>query len=154
MKTDKLELKYLALYFPYKLNVMYCEEICLLHALLGFSGVGLMDNNDDPLDGGIQCDIEDVKPILHPLSDLTKEIEHNGEKFVPMEIFEKMCSKHELETEYSWMFDPSEVWEIGDFEEMAYKFIQKLFEWHFDIHGLIEKGLAIDVNTLSENPYK
>ena len=25
------------------------------------------------------------QPILHPLSDLTKEIEHNGEVFVPME---------------------------------------------------------------------
>ena len=25
-----------------------------------------------------------VKPILRPLSDLTKGIEHNGEKFVPL----------------------------------------------------------------------
>lgn len=25
---------------------------------------------------------------------------------------------------------------------------QKLYEWHFDIHGLIEKGKAIDINTL------
>ena len=27
---------------------------------------------------------------------------------------------------------------------------EKLFEWHFDIFGLIEKGLAIDINTLSD----
>jgi hypothetical protein len=25
---------------------------------------------------------------------------------------------------------------------------QKLFKWHFDVFGLIEKGLAIDINTL------
>ncbi len=25
---------------------------------------------------------------------------------------------------------------------------QKLYEWHFDIHGLIEQGLAIDINTV------
>ena len=25
---------------------------------------------------------------------------------------------------------------------------QKLYEWHFDIHGLIEKNLAIDINTI------
>lgn len=29
------------------------------------------------------------KPILHPLSDLTKEIEHDGEKFVPMDSIKK-----------------------------------------------------------------
>lgn len=27
---------------------------------------------------------------------------------------------------------------------------QKLFEWHFDVFGLIEKGLAIDINTLNK----
>ena len=32
--------------------------------------------------------------------------------------------------------------------------IQKLVEWHFDVAHLIEKGEAIDVNTLDVNPYK
>jgi hypothetical protein len=27
--------------------------------------------------------------------------------------------------------------------------IEKLFEWNFDVFGLIEKGRAIDINTLS-----
>ena len=26
---------------------------------------------------------------------------------------------------------------------------EKLFEWHFDVFGLIEKWLAIDINTLN-----
>jgi hypothetical protein len=30
--------------------------------------------------------IEKIKPILRPLSDLTKEIEVNGEKFIPIEL--------------------------------------------------------------------
>lgn len=30
----------------------------------------------------------------------------------------------------------------------------KLIEWHFDIAGIIEKGEAIDVNTLDKNPYE
>ncbi len=29
-----------------------------------------------------------------------------------------------------------------------FQLFQQLFEWHFDIFGLIEKGLAIDINTL------
>ena len=33
-----------------------------------------------------------IKPILHPLSDLTKEIEHKGEKFYPIDkILENSC---------------------------------------------------------------
>ena len=27
---------------------------------------------------------------------------------------------------------------------------QKLFEWHFDVFGLIDAGLAIDINTLEK----
>lgn len=30
---------------------------------------------------------------------------------------------------------------------------QKLYEWKFDTQGLIEAGLAVDVETLSTNPY-
>ena len=30
----------------------------------------------------------------------------------------------------------------------------KLSEWLFDYRGLIPAGLAVDVNTLSENPYE
>lgn len=89
------------------------------------------------------------KPILRPLSDLTKEIEHNGEKFVPvnkiLEIFGKSL-KH-LSTEY-------QVKALHSFElevitkELPYRYIQKLIEWHFDIYGLIPAGLAIDINTI------
>jgi hypothetical protein len=28
--------------------------------------------------------------------------------------------------------------------------VEKLLEWHFDIYGLIEAGLAIDINTLEK----
>ena len=34
------------------------------------------------------------------------------------------------------------------YETTNYETIEKLFEWHFDVFGLIEKGLAIDINTL------
>lgn len=29
---------------------------------------------------------------------------------------------------------------------IPYFMYQKLFKWHFDVHGLIEKGLAINLN--------
>ena len=34
------------------------------------------------------------------------------------------------------------------YKAVKYGIIERLLEWHFDIFGLIEKGLAIDINTL------
>ena len=82
----------------------------------------------------------DFKPILRPLSDLTKEIEVNGEKFLPLDelaiIEEVVCLQYSTEFfETSIKYLPNWI-------------IEKLLEWHFDIYELIEKGLAIDINTI------
>jgi len=123
----KLELKHLAGYLPYGLK---------------FDG---KRNGWVSFDGNIKtlCPIdldgrwEIIKPILRPLSDLTKEIEVNGEKFVPSQ-------------EYNYLrFEEISTFKGGC---NAMKFIQArelelLYEMHFDIYGLIP-DLAIDINTL------
>lgn len=89
------------------------------------------------------------KPILHPLSNLTKTIEHKGEEFMPQDKINEF--KLHMGN-----------WNIGRWDRVSLDLIEdcplcillKLIEWHFDIAGLIEKGEAIDVNTLPENPYK
>ena len=101
--------------------------------------------------------IWNVKPICRPLSDLTKPIEHNGEKFVPIESL-----KDVFMLEWCDLFDDSidailEFAKYKNFKKIEYLpfcIVQKLVEWKFDIAGLIEKGEAIDINTLPENPYK
>lgn len=40
---------------------------------------------------------------------------------------------------------------VDEIVHESYLLMQKLIEWHFDVFGLIEKGLAIDINTL-KNP--
>ena len=90
-----------------------------------------------------------LKPILHPLTDLTKEIEHNGEKFVPIQdmlecAFAPMSmSAIEANKDY-----------FNDIYSSNFGDVLQLIEWHFDIAGLIENGEAVDVNTLEVNPYK
>jgi hypothetical protein len=85
------------------------------------------------------------KPILRPLSDLTKEIEVNGKKFVPAKII------WQISTEEEEFFDIyggiPDYWKnnLGlkfpnDLDYMDYKFMLK---YHFDIFGLLEKKLAI-----------
>ena len=89
-------------------------------------------------------ELEDSKiiPILYPLTDLTKPIEHNGEVFVPIEKLK--YTGVDLKIILKWI--------EGDV--LYLKDSLKLIEWHFDIAGLIEKSEAIDVNTLTKNPYK
>ena len=85
------------------------------------------------------------KPILRQLSDLTKPIEHNGEKFVPIEKIAYSYG-YEIRISRNKLLQPIMC--------EQFNVVLQLVEWHFDIAGLIEKGEAIDVNTLPENPYK
>lgn len=103
--------------------------------------------------------------VLRHLSDLTKEIEHNGEKFVPILRLAELNLR-----QFNWkmIFDSKRAFSDKLYVEFYFngkdfrcvnqqydavaqnQFIlfQKLFEWHFDVFGLIEKGLAVDINTL------
>ena len=101
------------------------------------------------LTGDLYADIENKTfpeefiPICRPLSDLTKEIEHNGETFIPIERI--------------GIYNPNNVdYLINQIlsEFVEFSVMETLVRWHFDVLGLIPKGEAIDVNTLEENPYK
>ena len=102
-------------------------------------------------------ELDEFDFICRPLTDLTKPIEHNGEKFVPIENL-----KDVFMLEWCDLFDDSidailEFAKYNNFKKIEYLpfcIVQKLVEWKFDIAGLIEKGEAIDINTLPENPYK
>ena len=122
-----------------------------------------------------------ILPILRPLSDLTKEIEVNGDKFIPVVKLLKIAIKDNGQNIERSKINPYYCSNgIGDLicgadndimnvmyysEKMLFrasnkitkfdvypyqnKLRSKLFEWHFDVFGLIEKGLAIDINTLN-----
>lgn len=121
------------------------------------------------------------KPILRQLSDITKPIEHKGEVFVPIVELAKMnrfiedSNANHIITDTGAFIYKVYCDEGVDFaydskhncfsafdkdsclpiliSNQLYLFL-KLIKWHFDIAGLIEKGEAVDVNTLPENPYK
>jgi hypothetical protein len=127
MKT--LELKHLSAYLPYGLKIGHKSGAKSIHILHHGNGIGSISHI-------LTSDL--YKPILRPLSDLTKEIEVNREKFVPIEMLDNyhnfsIIRWNDIET------DPTRY---------PFTIVQKLIEWHFDIFGLIEAGLAIDINTL------
>jgi len=113
----KLELKCLAAYLPYGLkgaeyNGAYLYEL----QSVSFEGAGFR------LPERIDC-----KPILRPLSDLTKE---------------------ELIEQGFWHHIDFLTHEKQNPIEAPYFMVEYLLSKHFDVFGLIEAGLAIDINTL------
>lgn len=154
----KLTLEHLAPYLPYNLNIYY--EL-------------LNDRNQQawrltPTNVNF-CIENQNKPILRPLSDLTKEIEVNGEKFIPIVELLKIIYADKLHPEEDSYYNEIEygltgharAWfkyraqleiMIPDFNllKQPYFIVNKLFEWHFDVFNLIENNLAIDINTLNK----
>lgn len=120
---EKLELRHIAPYLPYKLKGLFKDE----------------DDNAKNYLSELETDnieyfLDEATIILRPLSDLTKEIEQN-------------------------FFPYDELWKYHNFSSMNFYYIEKdptrypytivsaLLSWHFDVFGLIEKGLAIDINS-------
>jgi hypothetical protein len=138
----QLKIKHLAPYLPYGLKIkvidtnFYKYDVMTLCDKSGLSNIGLSDLLDEP---------QDFKPILRPLSDLTKEIEVNGEKFVPRKEFEMMYLGNTIEYQLFFSnFDKKYITSLN------FNCVQKILSWHFDIFGLIDAELAIDINTLNK----
>jgi len=133
---EKLQLKHIAAYLPYglKFTIGYGKVFNLTSNHIFNNHTGLFKGLDN-----------EAKPILRPLSDLTKEIEVNGEKFYPCDYFDNECNKFRNEVEEEFKNMSRNNYFDGYIAHIA---VLKLLEWHFDIFGLIEKGLAIDINTL------
>lgn len=126
MKT--LELKDICGYLPYGLRIMRSPtNVPVVAELLDI-------RKDFTILGAGHIDT--YRAVLRPMSDLTKEITHKGEKFVPILALDKL-----------------NCFPISDTDK-ALRYYDKLNEWMFDYRGLISAGLAIDVNTLPENPYE
>ena len=98
-----------------------------------------------------------VKPILRPLIDLTKEIkDSNNYEFVYVESLE--IGDDDSGTEYDHgniktirlLKSIAENNNFHDVQYLPYLLVQDLIKHHFDVFGLIEKGLAIDINTLEK----
>lgn len=137
-KIEKLELRYLAGYLPFGLkSVLYTH---LNNGAL-ISNVTLY-NVENFIDKTTESKI-----ILRPLSDLTKQIEHNWERFVPMDI---ICPKNEYQNDFerNVAIGSLQLQGVIGFSCTYFSVVQKLFEWHFDVFGLIDSGLAINLNTV------
>lgn len=171
MKTH-LTIKHLAPYLPYKLKLGNPKNY-----VFGGSKIDCQEVTLDGLRGDylsfieVTCfyPINHFKPILRPLSDLTKPIKvpgyNDGKEFVPIielakitndwikkEDFDKIYFNHSSGVFDAWFKTASPddeillVIEEYDLHSQPYKVMTKLFEWHFAID--IPEGSWRDINTL------
>lgn len=131
------------------------------------SGTLIITNGDEHH----SLDIWPYKPLYRPMSDLTKPIIIEGKEVTPIVELAKIAFPKD-----TWrVFADSSYMAISktlkDFAFANGSFFSsdknncniavsnqpQLFQWlyknKFDLHGLIEKSLAIDANTLETNPY-
>ena len=129
----KLELKHLAPYLPYGLS---------------FS-VNLKDVRDNfpnelrtlkLAETSIDLALKIGKPILRPLSSITKEEIVEINELSPCNIFINITNNGDVFIEDDECFNEAISIELIDSIEVANWFFSK----HFDVFGLIDRGLAIE----------
>ena len=136
----KLELKHLAPYLPYGLQMIFDGKGGRVITLTGITNVpnlGIAISNGN---GSMWLHSSGFIPILNPLLDLIKDIEHEGQTIKPLDyIATSTKGKQSImrRVAHGLKLDNLEYWQI-----------ERLFELHFDVFNLIPEGLAIDATTL------
>lgn len=162
----KLELKHITPYLPYDLQVKCYDNVWSVE---GFrKGVSLFLMDDSVL---TSADLSDVKPILRPLSSMSKKEAYDllslvvFDLTVDIEDMENLIIKRDLneiiikctfknsiyyDTLFSLYISGERILYTStdnDGEEpllTSYSMYEHLFSNHFDVFGLIDRGLAIE----------
>lgn len=132
----KLELKHLVPYLPYGLK--YLSPKRTPTSIFDWAKEETIEEMGCISMIAILRHGEQGKPVLRPLSEI-KSIEEISEQF----------------SEYSWesfqnSFFLFEFPCLNAFDHVNYTIVELCFKHHLDIFGLINKGLAIDVNTIDK----
>lgn len=123
-----------------------------IHAFSGIRSDGLVILGKGGMFGFIQRTLLDVKPLLYPIDTIGRYREDLG--FMPMVELSRLADavppcehiKNTFWITRSGRNNEGKILAFGALckhvDQLA--LFEKLYEWHIDIHGLIEKGLAID----------
>lgn len=150
----KLEIKHIAPYLPYRINplkIVYGDGVCTLEGISG--GYNLELRHGQLVSSNIN--IESVKPILKPMSQVSElfkyfiDVMPFGQEYKSRLFFEE--KKHTEKTDLFWI-KSSVAMELMINKSSPltspYLAVEVMIKNHFDVFGLINAGLAIDINTL------
>ena len=163
----KLEEKHLVPYLPYKLKVVEWylgkqihDEFIVDCVNWDGKNIGGSDASLDSFELERMFNLRDIKPILRPLSSMTKEEAYElgilliseadmedkevgiGEMRLMGVAYPTIVYKDKEDEEYSVTIQFSSIG-ISGVDLIPYEAYEWLFKHHFDVFGLIGKGLAI-----------
>lgn len=142
----KLILAELCTYLPYELEIRAFDmndgkekTFALIGIISGM--VCLIDDKESS-----HYDLNEIKPILRPLSDIrTFHDEDEGSLISILYNIAGLDIDFELDINIGDLCENSNYLDI----RKCYDTFQILLKYHFDVFGLIEAGIAIDINTIS-----
>ena len=151
----KLEIKHLSPYAPFELKWHLLGIGSGVETITNMIGLNFKENNilfDAsylPLNNHLNHGGVVSKPILRPLSDLFVLLNENHAHYTIIEQLSDLSdSSLELDfIEYLELLELLSDINEADFTKCPWSIMCQLFELHFDVFGLIEEGLAIDINT-------
>ncbi len=162
----KLEIKHLAPYLAYGLKYVDkdTKEIKTMRSVS--TEINMID-----FGWGNAHELTEFKPILRPMSDLSSDfmfnlfemidesdwIELNGLDLenLHFQIDDKWNYVLEIDESLEFHFSNNSfgLYSVDDHEALfinnQFELMQKLFECHFDVFGLIDEGLATNINDLN-----
>ncbi|MGJ1414103.1 hypothetical protein [Sphingobacterium multivorum] len=152
---DKLTLENLAPYLPYGVELAFIvrNEVRYIDKITGISDIGDYDDIKIKLGYNGSEHIWMFKPILRPISDLSSYNEHFEESWISR--LNKECIEFsnaggiwlDSDLDFDLMYDRCEPPGY-----LRLEYTSKCRDWlvknHFDVFGLIQKGIAFDVNQI------
>lgn len=173
MKEDCIKMKEAKIFLGMNLGVMYKIKKCFISSLLDGCNEGyvrLYYGDED--DSEEVVELKDIRPLVRPLSDLTKEITVKGETFTPLIELAKICESDHFSKE-EFIDSTVNSWGVSFFSKkndeamcFAYSLEQECFlirsenntkhfvvantlslymkmaEWGLDIFNWLGRGLA------------
>ncbi len=140
---EQLTIEHLAPYLPYGLKIKEVSKGSFTCDPNQEDIIELSVNNISRFIGKKPYKCVSQKPLLRPLSDLDKtykdELSYSEwliEKYYTIGIENQI---NRIEEDIRWI------------NQCDYLLILYLLDWNFDINGLIEKGLALDINKVNIN---
>jgi len=91
----------------------------------------------------IFLNLKDIKPILKPITDLDKLVYNEFEKYNNKEKYDE-----EIIDLFSEEIGVTDLLEITILDTLPYRTVDYIFRNNYDYFGLIEKGLAVDYNSV------
>ena len=126
-----LLLKELCARLPYEVKIYVDDNVEI------FEGINILDNVIE-YGSWLSCEVEEVKPLLFPLSSMTEEQKDEYDKMTELDI----------EYTITQIKNDSIIWNDSPIWTTGLNRYNWLIKNHFDIYGLIPMGLAIDATGL------